>query len=86
MLLTESGDKVPAAFESMRNKKGQTPEEIFYSTHRDLMVSAKVAIKNKANNGMLVTTIITTIVFAATLILLENYGFPMAFPTTKNIA
>ena len=58
---------VPAAFKSMRNNKGQTPKEIFYSTHRDLMVSAKDAMKDRANYSMLVATIIATIVFAAAL-------------------
>ena len=58
---------VPTAFKSMRNKEGQTPTDIFYTTHEKLINNPRLAVKDKANYGMVVATIIATIAFAASL-------------------
>ena len=51
----------------MKNKDGKTPKEIFYREHRELIGKGKTAVKDTANYGMLVATIVATIVLAASV-------------------
>ena len=52
----------------MRNNHGQTAKDVFYSEHKEFMATAKQLMMDKANYGMLVATIVATIVFAASLV------------------
>ena len=60
-------NKVPTAFKTKKNRYGKTPDDIFNIEHEKLHAQAGAAAKDTANNGMLVATIIATIVFAAAL-------------------
>ena len=53
--------------QNMRNREGLTPMDLFKTQHDELHAKAEVAVKDTANSGMLVATIIATIVFAASL-------------------
>ena len=52
----------------MQNNKGMTPEEVFDKEHKDLLKVGEEAMRETANSCMLVATLISTVVFAAALI------------------
>ena len=52
----------------MQNYKGMTPEEVFDKEHKDLLKVGEEAMRETANSCMLVATLISTVVFAAALI------------------
>ncbi|KAM3742102.1 hypothetical protein ACB098_07G045500 [Castanea mollissima] len=53
---------------NMQNYKGMTPEEVFDKEHKDLLKVGEEAMRETANSCMLVATLISTVVFAAALI------------------
>ncbi|XP_027329359.1 ankyrin repeat-containing protein ITN1-like [Abrus precatorius] len=59
--------RVPHELRTMRNNNGKTPNDIFYDNHKKLSKEVKDAAKGIADSGMLVTTLIATVAFAAAL-------------------
>ncbi|XP_061372582.1 uncharacterized protein LOC133315054 [Gastrolobium bilobum] len=59
--------RVPPELRTMRNNKGKTPKDMFHANHTKLSDEVKDAAKGIANSGMLVATLISTVVFAAAL-------------------
>ncbi|KAK4254675.1 hypothetical protein QN277_010023 [Acacia crassicarpa] len=56
---------MPPSFTEMKNSKGLTPRELFSEEHKELLKEAESWMKETANSCMLVSTLITTGVFAA---------------------
>ena len=62
-----------------KNKKGKIPEEIFSNSHKGLLQEGEKWLKNTAHSGMIVSTLIATVVFAAAFTLpggTNNSGIP----------
>ena len=51
----------------MKNSEGMTPIEVFNKDHKELLKVGEEAMKETANSCMLVATLISTVVFAASL-------------------
>ncbi|KAM5585134.1 hypothetical protein ABKV19_004504 [Rosa sericea] len=49
----------------MKNKKGQTPRELFTSEHKELLHQGEAWMKHTANSCMIVAALIATVVFSA---------------------
>ncbi|CAL0307482.1 unnamed protein product [Lupinus luteus] len=58
---------VPGELKTRKNNKGKTPKDVFYGNHKKLSDEVKDEAKGIANSGMLVATLIATVVFAAAL-------------------
>ncbi|KAH6781337.1 hypothetical protein C2S51_006630 [Perilla frutescens var. frutescens] len=56
---------VPPFFAEMRNNSGYRPREVFWKEHKSLAEEGGKHLKSTAESGMLVSTIILTVVFAA---------------------
>ncbi|XP_061372551.1 ankyrin repeat-containing protein NPR4-like [Gastrolobium bilobum] len=58
---------VPAELRTMRNSEDKTPKDMFDANHKKLLDEVKKAEKGIAKYGMLVATLIATVVFAPAL-------------------
>ncbi|KAH6801472.1 hypothetical protein C2S52_001936 [Perilla frutescens var. hirtella] len=56
---------VPPFFAEKKNKNGYKPREVFWKEHKSLLEESGKHLKSTAESGMLVSTIILTVVFAA---------------------
>ncbi|KAM7524705.1 hypothetical protein LguiA_014607 [Lonicera macranthoides] len=56
---------VPPSYRNMKNKKCETPEDIFAKEHATLMVKGEKWMKGTATASMVVATIIASVVFAS---------------------
>ena len=83
---------MPPSFLSMKNNKDQTPWNLFTKKHKDLKIEGEKWMKDTANFCMIVSTLITTVAFAAaftvpggsnqdkgTPILLKHFWFRVFF-------
>ncbi|KAK7280605.1 hypothetical protein RJT34_25670 [Clitoria ternatea] len=63
---------VPAAFRTMKNNDGLTPNELFYVEHKDHSEKALSAMNEMANNFLVVGTLIVTLGITAALTIRTN--------------
>ncbi|XP_042067017.1 uncharacterized protein LOC121810288 isoform X3 [Salvia splendens] len=81
---------VPPYYQEMRNKKGYTPEELFWKEHTEMLATSEAYTKKTAESCMLISTLVLTLVFAAAFappggfdqvtgipMLLKNKWFPI---------
>jgi len=52
---------VPPAMKTMRNKRGLTPKEVFYGSHRELYTQSVSGVKGSANTLLVVATLIISL-------------------------
>ncbi|GKE32881.1 ankyrin repeat-containing domain, PGG domain protein [Tanacetum coccineum] len=72
---------IPPPFRERKNKDGFTPRDLFTMEHQDLIAQGENWMKSTASQGMVVATLIATIVFAAAFTVPVGYnqndGIPM---------
>ena len=56
---------MPPSYLNQKNRKGQTPGDVFTQEHQHLQREGKEWMKDTANYCLIVATLITTVVFAA---------------------
>ncbi|GMN23849.1 hypothetical protein TIFTF001_040505 [Ficus carica] len=56
---------VPASYRYKRNTAGKTPWELFTLEHQDMLKNAEKWMKKNASYGLIVATLIVTVVFPA---------------------
>nr|GEZ94389.1 ankyrin repeat-containing domain, PGG domain protein [Tanacetum cinerariifolium] len=56
---------IPPPFRERKNKDGFTPRDLFTMEHQDLIAQGENWMKSTASQGMVVATLVATIVFAA---------------------
>jgi hypothetical protein len=56
---------VPPSYVNMKNSFGDTPKDVFVTSHKELQENGEKWMKDTANYCMLVATLIATVVFAA---------------------
>jgi len=59
--------KVPRELKSARNKNGKRPVDVFCDEHKQLSNDIKEAAKGIVDSGMIVSTLVATVAFAAAL-------------------
>jgi magnesium-transporting ATPase (P-type) len=59
---------VPRSYINRKNSKGQTPKEIFITTHKDLQKDGEKWMKDTSKYCMLLATLIATVIFIAAFI------------------
>ncbi|XP_026458327.1 ankyrin repeat-containing protein NPR4-like [Papaver somniferum] len=61
--------RVPRGLRNMRNKDGETPEEVFTREHKDLMKKAEAYMIRTAESCLVVAALVATVAFAAAITL-----------------
>lgn len=56
---------MPASYRYKRNTAGKTPRELFTLEHQDMLKEAEKWMKKNASYGLIVATLIVTVVFPA---------------------
>lgn len=75
---------MPPSRVMMKNKKGETPKDLFSKTHKKLLKESEVWMKNMADSYMLIATILLTIVFAAAFTIPGGYVSQTGEPVLTN--
>lgn len=75
---------VQPLYRNMKNLLGQTPHELFLMKHRTLMKEGEKELKYIAKSFMLVTMLITTVVFAAAFTVPGGYDNITGDPILRN--
>ncbi|KAI3921417.1 hypothetical protein MKW98_013351 [Papaver atlanticum] len=61
--------RVPRALRNMRNKDGETPQEVFTREHKDLLKKAEAYMIRTAESCLVVAALVATVAFAAAITL-----------------